>query len=214
MNCWPSARSHAFGRQARLGAVPQPADALHEQQPRAATRGKPPNAGCHGQPRSGGIVPTRRDDPAGERPRSAVRLPPWRDETVAPRSETSLQYPHSSRPCLRQAGWLAERSPLVPSVRGWPRHPWSASAVRRTKDADLLALATEHRPPVHEPGLAEEMADIAILLTYLAHDLRVDLETAACLRQVNAPEAGDQRRQVPASLVEKAKGVATKWDRL
>ncbi len=67
----------------------------------------------------------RRDDPAGERPRSAIRLPLCRDETVAPRSETSLQYPHSSRPCLPQAGWLAERSPLVPSVRGWPRHPWS-----------------------------------------------------------------------------------------
>ena len=91
-------------------------------------------------------------------------------------------------------------------------------------------LAAEHRPPVHEPGLAEEMADIAGRRTvtsggaetYLAHDLHVDLETAACLRQVNAPEAGDQRRQVPRASPsrsfsegwEKAKGVATKWDRL
>jgi len=68
------------------------------------------------------------------------------------------------------------------------------------KDADLPALAIEQRD-----ALAEEMADIAILLTYLAHDLRVDLETA--VRQKLAKNAG----KYP---VEKAKGVATKWDRL
>ena len=66
-------------------------------------------------------------------------------------------------------------------------------------------LANEHRPPVREPGLAEEMADIAILLTYLAHDLRVDLETA--VRQKLVTNAA----KYP---VEKAKGVATKYDRL
>ncbi len=68
------------------------------------------------------------------------------------------------------------------------------------KDADLPALATEHRY-----ALAEEMADIAILLTYLAHDLGVDLETA--VRQKLLKNAA----KYP---VEKAKGVATKWDRL
>ena len=41
------------------------------------------------------------------------------------------------------------------------------------KDAVLPNLAAEHRD-----ALAEEMADIAILLTYLARDLRLDLETA------------------------------------
>jgi len=67
------------------------------------------------------------------------------------------------------------------------------------KDADLPALATEHRN-----ALAEEMADIAILLTYLAHDLRVDLETAVHQKLVT------NGAKYP---VDKAKGVATKWDR-
>lgn len=68
------------------------------------------------------------------------------------------------------------------------------------KDADLPSLAAEHRD-----DLAEEMADIAILLTYMAHDLGVDLETA--VRQKLLKNAA----KYP---VEKAKGVATKWDRL
>ena len=68
------------------------------------------------------------------------------------------------------------------------------------KDAELPTLATEHRD-----ALAQEIADIAILLTYLAHDLRVDLETA--VRQKLVTNAA----KYP---VEKARGVATKYDRL
>lgn len=68
------------------------------------------------------------------------------------------------------------------------------------KDADLPALATAHRD-----ALAEEMADIAILLTYLAHDLHVDLETA--VRQKLMKNATNYP-------VAKARGVATKYDRL
>ena len=41
------------------------------------------------------------------------------------------------------------------------------------KDADLPAIAAERRE-----ALAEEIADVAILLTYLAHDLDVDMEEA------------------------------------
>ncbi|MBK9598321.1 MAG: nucleotide pyrophosphohydrolase [Flavobacteriales bacterium] len=40
-------------------------------------------------------------------------------------------------------------------------------------DADLPAIAAER----HE-AIAEEIADVAILLTYLAHDLDVDMEEA------------------------------------
>jgi NTP pyrophosphatase (non-canonical NTP hydrolase) len=40
-------------------------------------------------------------------------------------------------------------------------------------DADLPAIATERRE-----AITEEIADIAILLTYLAHDLNVDIEDA------------------------------------
>lgn len=61
------------------------------------------------------------------------------------------------------------------------------------KDADLPTLATENRD-----ALAEEMADIAILLTYLAHDLRVDLETAVRQKLVT---------NAVKYPVEKAKGV-------
>lgn len=68
------------------------------------------------------------------------------------------------------------------------------------KDADLPVLAEQHRD-----ALAEEMADIAILLTYLAHDLDLDLATA--VRQ-------KLRKNAAKYPVEKAKGVATKYDRL
>lgn len=68
------------------------------------------------------------------------------------------------------------------------------------KDADLPTLATEHRD-----ALSEELADIAILLTYLAHDLRVNLETAVRQKLV---------RNASKYPVEKAKGVPTKYDRL
>lgn len=68
------------------------------------------------------------------------------------------------------------------------------------KDAELPTLAQQHRD-----ALAEEMADIAILLTYLANDLDVDLETA--VRQ-------KLRKNAAKYPVEKAKGVATKYDLL
>lgn len=68
------------------------------------------------------------------------------------------------------------------------------------KDAELPALATEHRG-----ALAEEMADIAILLTFLAHDLHVDLETAVRQKLV---------KNAAKYPVERAKGLATKWDKL
>lgn len=57
----------------------------------------------------------------------------------------------------------------------------------------------------HRDALAEELADIAILLTYLAHDLDLDLGTA--VRQ-------KLRKNAAKYPVEKARGVATKCDRL
>ena len=52
---------------------------------------------------------------------------------------------------------------------------------------------------------AEEIADVAILLTYLAHDLNVDMEEAVRRKLV---------KNAAKYPVEKARGVATKWDRL
>jgi NTP pyrophosphatase (non-canonical NTP hydrolase) len=79
--------------------------------------------------------------------------------------------------------------------------------IRRTADEGCRPAHPGHRAPtpVYEPGLAEEMADIAILLTYLANDLRVDLETAVRQKLV---------KNAAKYPVEKAKGVATKYDRL
>lgn len=75
------------------------------------------------------------------------------------------------------------------------------------KHTDLPALAIQHRDT-----LAEEMADIAILRLYpepaegyLAHDLDLDLGTA--VRQ-------KLKKNAAKYPVEKAKGVATKYDRL
>jgi hypothetical protein len=90
------------------------------------------------------------------------------------------------------------------------------------KDADLPAIAAERRE-----AIAEEIADVAILLTGpcpglragVAHDLDpakagqvVDMEEA--VRRKLRPRVKPGGRQVPASLVEKARGVATKYDRL
>ena len=69
-------------------------------------------------------------------------------------------------------------------------------------------MAAEHRD-----ALAYEMADIAILLTGpcpslragVAHDLRVDLEIAVRQKLV---------KNAAKYPVEKAKGVATKWNKL
>ncbi len=68
------------------------------------------------------------------------------------------------------------------------------------KDSELPTLVAEHRD-----ALIEEMADIAILLTYLAHDLQVDLETAVHQKLL---------KNASKYPLEKAKGVATKYDRL
>jgi len=66
-------------------------------------------------------------------------------------------------------------------------------------DADLPAIATQRRE-----AIAEEIADVASLCChpepvdgYLAHDLGVDMEEAACLRQVNAPEVAKECGEVP-----------------
>ncbi|MBV6404801.1 MAG: nucleotide pyrophosphohydrolase [Flavobacteriales bacterium] len=68
------------------------------------------------------------------------------------------------------------------------------------KDADLPGVVRDRFD-----DLAEEMADIAILLTYLAHDMGVDLENAVKRKLV---------KNAAKYPVGKAKGVATKWDRL
>jgi NTP pyrophosphatase (non-canonical NTP hydrolase) len=67
-------------------------------------------------------------------------------------------------------------------------------------DADLPAIAAKRRE-----AIAEEIADVAILLTYLAHDLNVDMEEAVRRKLVKNAE------KYP---LEKARGVATKWYRL
>lgn len=67
-------------------------------------------------------------------------------------------------------------------------------------DADLPAIAAERRE-----AITEEIADIAILLTYLAHDLNVDIEDAVRRKLL---------KNAVKYPVEKARGVATKWDRL
>lgn len=68
------------------------------------------------------------------------------------------------------------------------------------KDTDLSTLAAEHRN-----DLADEMADLVILLTYLANDLDVDLESAVRKKLV---------KNAAKYPIAKAKGVATKYDRL
>jgi len=64
----------------------------------------------------------------------------------------------------------------------------------------LPAIAAQRREAIEE-----EIADVAILLTYLAHDLNVDVEEAVRRKLVKKAE------KYP---VEKARGVATKYDRL
>jgi len=67
-------------------------------------------------------------------------------------------------------------------------------------DADLPAIATQRRE-----AIAEEIADVAILLTYLAHDLGVDMKEAVRRKLL---------RNAEEHPVKKARGVATKYDRL
>ncbi len=65
-------------------------------------------------------------------------------------------------------------------------------------DAELPAVAIERRETI-----ADEIADIAILMSYLTHDLDVDLEEAV---------RGKLLKNAEKYPVEKAKGVATKWN--
>jgi NTP pyrophosphatase (non-canonical NTP hydrolase) len=75
------------------------------------------------------------------------------------------------------------------------------------KDADLPAIAAERRE-----AIAEEIADVAILLTYFAHDL----DPAKAGQVVDMEEAVRRKLLKNAAKypVKKARGVATKYDRL
>lgn len=68
------------------------------------------------------------------------------------------------------------------------------------KDAEIAGIARERHAEI-----AHEIADIAILLSYLAHDLGIDVEKAV------AEKVEFNARRYP---VEKAKGSARKYDRL
>lgn len=67
-------------------------------------------------------------------------------------------------------------------------------------DAELPQLVERERG-----AIADEMADIGILLSYLCHDLGIDLEAAM------AAKIEKNRAKYP---VEKARGHAKKYDRL
>ena len=57
-------------------------------------------------------------------------------------------------------------------------------------DADLPAIAT-----LRHEAITEEIADVAILLTYLAHDLDVDMEEAVRRKLLNNAEKYPRRRR-------------------
>lgn len=67
------------------------------------------------------------------------------------------------------------------------------------QDATLVDLVAENRP-----GIENELADVAILLSYLVHDLDIDLETAVTNKLAR------NRDRYPVAL---AKGKANKHDR-
>jgi NTP pyrophosphatase (non-canonical NTP hydrolase) len=68
------------------------------------------------------------------------------------------------------------------------------------RDVEVVGIARERHAEI-----AHEIADIAILLSYLAHDLGVDVERAVAEKL----ELNDKRYPVA-----KAKGSAKKYDRL
>ena len=69
-----------------------------------------------------------------------------------------------------------------------------------TKDEEICEVVESRR---HE--FEQEIADLAILLSYLAHDLMIDIESAVARKlELNA-------KRYP---VEKAKGTARKYDQL
>lgn len=68
------------------------------------------------------------------------------------------------------------------------------------KDVEIAKIASERRDEIRH-----EIADIAILLSYLAHDLGIDIDKAVAEKlELNA-------QRYP---VEKAKGTGSKYDRL
>lgn len=68
------------------------------------------------------------------------------------------------------------------------------------KDAELEDIVIRERDAIED-----EIADIAILLSYLCHDLKVDLDRAVGLK------VEKNRQKYPTRL---ARGVATKYDKL
>lgn len=67
-------------------------------------------------------------------------------------------------------------------------------------DADVPSLVTNERPAIER-----ELADIAILLAYICHDLGVDLNGAV------RAKIEENRKKYPVDL---SRGRATKYDRL
>lgn len=68
------------------------------------------------------------------------------------------------------------------------------------KDDELSELVAHERPAIED-----EVADIAILLCYLCHDLNIELDVAV------RSKLEKNRQKYPISL---ARGTATKYDRL
>jgi NTP pyrophosphatase (non-canonical NTP hydrolase) len=68
------------------------------------------------------------------------------------------------------------------------------------RDSELEGIILERRERIEQ-----EVADITILLTYLVHDLRIDLEAAVSAKLL---------RNAERYPVEKAKGTARKYDEL
>ena len=68
------------------------------------------------------------------------------------------------------------------------------------KDGELAELVVRERAAIQE-----EIADIAILLCYLCHDLNIDLDAAV------RSKLEKNRQKYPVSV---ARGTATKYDRL
>ena len=68
------------------------------------------------------------------------------------------------------------------------------------KDGELSELVARERPAIED-----EVADIAILLCYLCHDLNIELDVAV------RSKLEKNRQKYPISL---ARGTATKYDRL
>jgi NTP pyrophosphatase (non-canonical NTP hydrolase) len=79
--------------------------------------------------------------------------------------------------------------------------------VHELMEVFLWAKEAEVSERIERSGEAirHEIADIAILLTYLCHELRVDVDDAVKAKMIV------NREKYP---VDKAKGVATKYDKL